>query len=95
MRSTGSPGSSTPRCPCRSGWNRATVLDGSAPLVWLVRPTAALTALHGAVWAALDGADGQRPWPAPGRWVPHLSLALRFRDQDRRLARALTAGDRP
>ncbi|MEV4843377.1 2'-5' RNA ligase family protein [Micromonospora matsumotoense] len=74
---------------------RVTVLDGSAPLVWLVRPTAELTALHGAVWAALDGAEGQRPWHAPGRWVPHLSLALRFRDHDRRLARALTDGDRP
>ncbi|WP_328347417.1 2'-5' RNA ligase family protein [Micromonospora sp. NBC_00421] len=74
---------------------RVTVLDGSTPLVWLVRPTAALTALHEAVWAALDGADGHRPWHAPGRWVPHLSLALRFRDHDRRLARALTDGDRP
>ncbi|WKU06531.1 2'-5' RNA ligase family protein [Micromonospora sp. HUAS LYJ1] len=75
--------------------DRVTVLDGSAPLVWLVRPGTALTALHDAVWAALDGADGQRPWHAPGNWVPHLSLALRFRDRDRRLARALVGGERP
>ncbi|WP_329009659.1 2'-5' RNA ligase family protein [Micromonospora rifamycinica] len=75
--------------------DRVTVLDGSAPLVWPVRPTATLTGLHRAVWAALDGADGRRPWHAPGHWIPHLSLALRFRDHDRRLARAVVDGDRP
>ncbi|MDH6460732.1 hypothetical protein M2302_000893 [Micromonospora sp. A200] len=75
--------------------DRVEVLDGSAPLVWLVRPTSELTALHAAVWDVLAGADGQNPWHAPGRWIPHLSLALRFRDNDRRLARALACVDRP
>ncbi len=75
--------------------DRVVVLDGSAPLVWLVRPTRALTALHAAVWDVLDRAEGQRPWHAPGAWVPHLSLALRFRDADLRMARAVAGGQRP
>ncbi|SCF16540.1 2'-5' RNA ligase superfamily protein [Micromonospora purpureochromogenes] len=75
--------------------DRIEVLDGSAPLVWLLRPSPELTALHAAVWDVLAGADGQHPWHAPGRWIPHLSLALRFRDHDRRLARALAGVDRP
>ncbi|MEH0820072.1 2'-5' RNA ligase family protein, partial [Micromonospora sp. CPCC 205714] len=75
--------------------HRIEVLDGSAPLVWLLRPSPELTALHAAVWDVLADADGQHPWHAPGRWVPHLSLALRFRDHDRRLARALAGVDRP
>lgn len=75
--------------------DRVVVLDGSAPLVWLVRPTPALTALHAAVWDVLDRAAGHRPWHAPGAWVPHLSLALRFRDADLRMARAVTGGQRP
>ncbi|MEU5908648.1 2'-5' RNA ligase family protein [Micromonospora sp. NPDC047467] len=74
---------------------RVVVLDGSAPLVWLVRPTSALRALHAAVWDVLDQADGHRPWHAPGAWVPHLSLALRFRNADLRLARAVVGGQRP
>ncbi|WP_405432566.1 hypothetical protein [Micromonospora sp. NBC_00617] len=49
--------------------DRVVVLDGSAPLVWLVRPTPALTALHAAVWVVLDQADGHRPWHAPGAWA--------------------------
>lgn len=75
--------------------DRIVVLDGSRPLVWLLRPAPALTALHAAVWDVLAGADGQRPWHAPGAWVPHLSLALRFRDADLRLARAVAGGQRP
>ncbi|TDB77441.1 2'-5' RNA ligase family protein [Micromonospora sp. KC723] len=75
--------------------DRVEVLDGSAPLVWLVRPTPRLTALHEAVHEVLARTGGQNPWHAPGRWIPHLSLALRFRDHDRRLARALTCVDRP
>ncbi|TNH25244.1 2'-5' RNA ligase family protein [Micromonospora orduensis] len=75
--------------------DRVVVLDGSAPLVWLVRPTPALSALHAAVWDVLAEADGQRPWHAPGAWVPHLSLALRFRNADLRMARAVTGGQRP
>ncbi|GAA4563261.1 2'-5' RNA ligase family protein [Micromonospora coerulea] len=75
--------------------DRVEVLDGSAPLVWLVRPVPELVALHATVWDVLAGAPGQRPWHLPGRWIPHLSLALRFRDADRRLARALAGPDRP
>ncbi|GAB3935882.1 hypothetical protein GCM10027614_11490 [Micromonospora vulcania] len=30
-----------------------------------------------------------------GAWVPHLSLALRFRNADLRLARAVSGGQRP
>ncbi|MEK8105395.1 2'-5' RNA ligase family protein [Micromonospora sp. M12] len=40
--------------------DRVVVLDGSAPLVWLVRPTPALTALHAAAWDVLGEADGHR-----------------------------------
>ncbi|MEV0807692.1 2'-5' RNA ligase family protein [Micromonospora sp. NPDC050200] len=75
--------------------DRVEVLDGSAPLVWLVRPSPELSALHAAVWDVLAGVDGQHPWHAPGRWIPHLSLALRFRHNDRRLARALAGVHRP
>ncbi|MEU7611358.1 2'-5' RNA ligase family protein [Micromonospora sp. NPDC049204] len=75
--------------------DRVVVLDGSAPLVWLVRPTPALTRLHAAVWDVLAEADGHRPWHAPGAWVPHLSLALRFRDADLRVARGVAGGQRP
>ncbi|MEV4464838.1 2'-5' RNA ligase family protein [Micromonospora echinofusca] len=75
--------------------DRIAVLDGSAPLVWLLRPSPELTALHASVWDVLAAAPGQRPWHAPGRWRPHLSLALRFRDADRRLARAVAGVERP
>ncbi|MBM7495261.1 hypothetical protein JOD64_006483 [Micromonospora luteifusca] len=75
--------------------DRVVVLDGSAPLVWLVRPTPALASLHAAVWDILAEADGLRPWHAPGAWMPHLSLALRFRNADLRLARAVAGGQRP
>lgn len=79
--------------PARLG--RLEVLDGSAPLVWLVRPTPQLVALHGAVWDVLAEATGPHPWHLPGRWVPHLSLALRFRGADRRRARAVAGVERP
>ncbi|MGW3609931.1 2'-5' RNA ligase family protein [Micromonospora sp. NPDC005163] len=75
--------------------DRIVVLDGSAPLVWLVRTTPALTTLHAAVWDVLVDAAGHRPWHAPGGWVPHLSVALRFRNADLRLARAVAGGQRP
>ncbi|MFG2054597.1 2'-5' RNA ligase family protein [Micromonospora sp. NPDC048930] len=81
--------------PLPARLDRVAVLDGSAPLVWLVRPTPQLVALHGAVCDVLADAGGQREWHEPGRWIPHLSLALRFRDADRRRARALAAVDRP
>lgn len=81
--------------PLPARLDRVEVLDGSAPLVWLVRPAPQLLALHGAVWDVLAAADGQHPWHAPGRWIPHLSLALRFRDADRRRARAVAGLDRP
>ena len=75
--------------------DRVAVLDGSAPLVWPLRPGPELTALHAAVWDVLAGAGGQNPWHLPGRWIPHLTLALRFRDADRRLARAVVGSERP
>ncbi|RKN40648.1 2'-5' RNA ligase family protein [Micromonospora endolithica] len=71
------------------------VLDGSAPLVWSIHPDASLTALHAAVWDVLRDADGHHPWHAPGRWRPHLSLALRFRDADAALARAVLGPQGP
>ncbi|NJP35136.1 2'-5' RNA ligase family protein [Micromonospora thermarum] len=71
------------------------VLDGSAPLVWLVRPDAELVALHAEVWTVLADADGRNPWHAPGRWTPHLSLALRFGGADRGLARAVVGSGQP
>ncbi|MFG1997363.1 2'-5' RNA ligase family protein [Actinoplanes sp. NPDC048988] len=43
-------------------------------VVWEVRPTAALLEVQARVCAALPD-----PWPPPGEWVPHLSLALRVR----------------
>ncbi|SCE95363.1 2'-5' RNA ligase family protein [Micromonospora mirobrigensis] len=81
--------------PVPARLDRVEVLDGSAPLVWLLRPTPELVALHAAVWDVLGDAEGANPWHRPGRWVPHLSLALRFRDADRRTARAAVGGDRP
>ncbi|TDC29859.1 2'-5' RNA ligase family protein [Micromonospora sp. 15K316] len=81
--------------PLRARVDRVAVLDGSAPLVWLVQSTPELLALHGAVWDVLAGAPGAHPWHLPERWNPHLSLALRFRDADRRRARAVIGGDRP
>ncbi|MFJ5543916.1 2'-5' RNA ligase family protein [Micromonospora chalcea] len=74
---------------------RVAVLDGTAPLVWLVHPTPQLVALHGAVWDVLAGASGARSWHLPGRWIPHLSLALRFGGADRRRARAVAGAGRP
>ncbi|MCI4065882.1 2'-5' RNA ligase family protein [Micromonospora sp. R77] len=81
--------------PVPARLDRVEVLDGSAPLVWLVRPVPELVALHAAVWDVLADAPGQRPWHLPGRWVPHLSLALRFRNADRRRARAVAGPGRP
>ncbi|MFD4207971.1 2'-5' RNA ligase family protein [Micromonospora tulbaghiae] len=79
--------------PVRLG--RVAVLDGSAPLVWLVRPAPQLVALHGAVWDVLAEASGGHSWHVPGRWVPHLSLALRFGAADRRRARAVAGAHPP
>ncbi|AEV85852.1 hypothetical protein ACWT_4833 [Actinoplanes sp. SE50] len=42
-------------------------------LVWAVTPTEELRELHFRVWSALPQA-----WPPPDRWIPHVSLALRF-----------------
>ncbi|MGR6319308.1 2'-5' RNA ligase family protein [Micromonospora soli] len=80
--------------PLPARLDRVTVLDGTAPLVWLVRPAPQLTALHRAVWDVLAEAPGPQPWQLPGHWVPHLSLALRFRGADRRRARAVAGVDR-
>nr|WP_240956075.1 2'-5' RNA ligase family protein [Micromonospora sp. HNM0581] len=73
--------------PARLG--DVTVLEGSAPLVWLVEPGARLVELHRAVWQVLADGRGCGPWHDPDRWTPHLSLGLRFRDADRTLARAV------
>ncbi len=81
--------------PLPARFGDVTVLDGSAPLVWLVEPDPGLVALHRAVWTVLADADGRNPWHEPGRWRPHLSLALRFRDADRALARAVVGSGRP
>ena len=45
--------------PLPARLQRVEVLDGSAPLVWLVRPVPELVALHGAVWDVLAGAPGR------------------------------------
>jgi hypothetical protein len=62
------------------------VLDGliffERAVVWRVLPTDALRDLHNRVWHALSGTD-RNPQHAPGSWVPHVSLALRARDQPR------------
>ena len=56
--------------PLPARLQRVEVLDGSAPLVWLVRPVPELVALHGAVWDVLADAPGKNPWHLPGRWMP-------------------------
>jgi hypothetical protein len=62
------------------------VLDGliffERAVVWRVTPTDALRDLHTRVWHALEGTD-RNPQHAPERWVPHVSLALRAKDQSR------------
>ncbi|MCD0481124.1 2'-5' RNA ligase family protein [Streptacidiphilus sp. ASG 303] len=47
-------------------------------LAWGIVPTPELLAVHGAVWAALDGADEPHPLYTPGRWMPHMSLTRRL-----------------
>lgn len=59
-------------------------------LVWAVVPSRALLDLHAGVAAALDlDADSHH---APGRWTPHLSLALRTTPEERAAAVALLSG---
>jgi hypothetical protein len=62
------------------------VLDGlilfERAVAWRVTLTDALRDLHTRVWQALDGTE-RNPQHAPGSWVPHVSLALRARDQPR------------
>lgn len=49
-------------------------------VAWRVRPTADLLALQRRVWEALDGRE-RNPLHEPGRWVPHVSLALRVKPE--------------
>jgi hypothetical protein len=51
-------------------------------VVWRVTLTEALSDLHTQVWHALDDTE-RNPQHAPGRWEPHVSLALRAQDQSR------------
>jgi len=59
-------------------------------LVWAVVPSRALLDLHAAVAATLDLSGDSHH--APGRWTPHLSLALRATPQERAAAVLLLAG---
>jgi hypothetical protein len=66
-------------------------------VAWAVVPTQALLDLHGAVADALgSGGDGQDGGGHlhPGRWTPHISLALRLTAEERAAAVALL-GDLP
>jgi len=58
-------------------------------LAWAVVPSRALLDVHAAVWAALDE---PAPWFRPGRWTPHVSLALRMSARERGAAVELLAG---
>ncbi|MGA5301728.1 2'-5' RNA ligase family protein [Nucisporomicrobium flavum] len=49
-------------------------------VAWRVRPSAALLSVQRRVWEALDGRD-RNPLHEPGRWVPHVSLALRVKPE--------------
>jgi hypothetical protein len=51
-------------------------------VVWRVSLTDALSDLHARVWHALEGTE-RNPQHAPERWEPHVSLALRAKDQPR------------
>jgi hypothetical protein len=66
------------------------VLDGlilfERAVAWRVTPTDALRDLHARVWRALAGTE-RNPQHAPDSWVPHVSLALRAKDQPRYAAR--------
>ena len=55
--------------PLPARLQRVEVLDGSAPLVWLVRPVpeAGRPARRGL--GRPRGRDGQNPWHLPGRWI--------------------------
>jgi hypothetical protein len=57
-----------------------------AALAWAVVPSRALLDVHAAVQEALGGEDGHH---APGRWTPHVSLALRATPEQRAAAVAL------
>ena len=49
-------------------------------MAWRVRPTPDLLELQEQVWRALDGRE-RNPLHEPGRWVPHVSLALRVKPE--------------
>ncbi|MEU0562318.1 2'-5' RNA ligase family protein [Dactylosporangium sp. NPDC006015] len=63
----------------------AVTLLGRA-LVLEVTPTDELRAIHAECWSALAAAE---PWPGPGEWVPHVSLALNVPPPQRETALAV------
>ena len=71
------------------------VLDGliffERAVVWRVEPTDSLRDLQATMWRALAGTE-RNPQHAPDAWIPHVSLALRAKDQPRYAAEL---GDRP
>lgn len=70
--------------PALSGLPVDIVLDDVVLLgrtvAWRVRPTPELLELQDRVWRALDGRE-RNPLHEPGRWVPHVSLALRVKPE--------------
>ncbi|MEU4830839.1 2'-5' RNA ligase family protein [Streptosporangium sp. NPDC023615] len=57
-------------------------------LAWGVVPEARLVAVHAKVWRVLGGSCGGNPLHAPGRWLPHVTLARNLDAATR--ARAVT-----
>ena len=77
--------------PLPAHLNGLMVFEGrSGVLVWRVVADESLRALQARVWSALDGQE-RNPLHAPERWVPHVSLALRIRPDDRARASAVLA----
>ncbi|GAA3131518.1 hypothetical protein GCM10010466_22670 [Planomonospora alba] len=61
-------------------------------LAWGVVPDARLLAVHAQVWQMLAGSCGGNPLHAPGRWLPHVTLARNLDAAARARAVALLDG---